>query len=197
MLSVLVFTIFAISYICEAGNGVEGCPDYPPIVPLDQSSFESILEQIDEYLNEVTTTENVPGFISTIVYDQNQIFTKGYGSRDIFNSSAPPPSGDDLVEVASITKTFTDLLLYYIRDNLPEKNLNLNDPVTKYIPSFSVKDPYNSGPTRLISLATQTSGLQRNEPCYNCNESEVMNLLSQSYLTLRPYSRFHYSNLGM
>ena len=136
---------------------------------MDQSSFTPILDEINHFLANVTKTNNVPGLISTIVYDQQQIFTQGYGSRDVFNSSAPPPSGDDLVEIASITKTFTDLLLYYLRDN-DQYNVALNDPITKYLPTFSIKNPYNSDTIKLINLATQTSGVQREGP-YPCSFS--------------------------
>eukprot|EP01084_Bolivina_argentea_P244087 408989_1 len=194
----LIYTVLV--FIIHSQYVISSCPDYPPTIGLDSSAFKPILDQIDTYLSTQVSSNNIPGLISTIVYDQSQIFTKGYGSRDIFNASAPPPSGNDLVEVASITKIFTDLLLYYIRDNLPQHNLNLNDPITKYLPTFSIKNEYNSNPITLINLATQTSGLQRESPCAfsnQCNETQILQILSQRYLTLPPYTRFHYSNLGI
>ena len=183
-----------------AQSNVKGCPEYPNIMSLEKSSFTPILDEINQFLANVTTTNNVPGLISTIVYDQEQIFTQGYGSRNVFNSSSPPPSGDDLVEIASITKTFTDIFLYYLRDN-EQYNVNLNDPITKYLPNFSIKNPYNSDTIKLINLATQTSGISREVPypcsfSESCTEAQVLQLVSEKYLTLPPYTRFHYSNLG-
>jgi len=197
LLKVCLIIVFFNCNTIHSQNNVDGCPNYPNIVPLNDELFTSILNKIDSYLLNVTTNENVPGFISTIVYDQKQIFTKGYGKRDIFDANSGPPSGNDLVKLASITKVYTDLLLYYLRDN-GTYDVNLNDPVTKYLPNFSIKNPYNSDSIKLINLATQTSGLEREVPyCPNCNENDILTALSDKYLTLPPYTRFHYSNLGI
>jgi CubicO group peptidase (beta-lactamase class C family) len=67
------------------------------------------------------------------------------------------------VRVASISKVFTDLMMMQLRD---KGVLNLDDPVTKYIPNFRVKVPYNTKrPITLRELASHTSGLQREVPC--------------------------------
>ena len=111
------------------------------------------------------------------------MWSKGYGNVDPFNMSSPVPTIDNLyvnskfpssnflisVRIASITKVFTSAMLYYMRD---VNMVSLDDPITKYMPDFSVKNPFaTSGVITLRNLASHTSGLQR----------EVINTKKQSH----------------
>ncbi len=193
LILILVSTVIIWNKWCTA----QSCPRYPNIVPVDSSAFNSILQQVDTYLESVT--KQTPGLITTIVYDQQQIFTKGYGKVNYFNASSRSPNGNDLVELGSITKVFTSLFTYYLRDN---NMLSLNDPITKFIPNFSIKSIYDTNePLKLRQLASHTSGLGRATPecpwhSTNCNETKILETLSERYLILPQYHAYHYSNLG-
>lgn len=176
------------------------CPSYPPTTNLDASIFSNILSQVDQYIeNTIIKENNITGFITSIVYDQQVLFSKGYGLRNYMNTSSPPPTGDDLVMIASNTKLFTALLTYYLRDN--NYNLSLNDRITKYLPNFSVKSIYPTNePLTLNQLLSHTAGLQDSTPYpygdVSSNETAILQALSQRYLIYPPYKHFHYSNLG-
>jgi len=79
----------------------------------------------------------------------------------------------------------------------------LDDPVTKYVPNFKVKNPYTTKrPITLRELGSHTSGLQREVPCTwfemaQCTEAEILANLSQTYLLFPQYNTPHYSNLGI
>jgi CubicO group peptidase (beta-lactamase class C family) len=78
-----------------------------------------------------------------------------------------PPTSDDLVWIASITKTFTSTLLHIMRD---EGVVSLEDPVAKYFTGFQYKTPWPSAkPMTLGQLASHTSGLPRETPYYHCD----------------------------
>lgn len=177
------------------------CPSYPPTCDLDKSVFNEVLDEIDNYIeSNVIAENNITGFITTIVYDQQVLFSKGYGLRNYMNKSSGVPTGDDLVMIASNTKIFTALLTYYLRDS-EKYDLSLDDPVTKYLPSFSVKSIYNTNKEiSLIELLSHTSGLQDETPYpYNDvsnNETAILAALSKKYLLFPSKSQFHYSNLG-
>ena len=139
-----VLIILAIHFLFVRSDDTH-CPYYPPTTDLDPSLFANIISQVDEYIqNTIIKENNITGFITSIVYDQQLLFSKGYGLRNYMNQSSGPPSGDDLVMIASNTKIFTALLTYYLRDN--NFNLSLDDPITKYLPSFSVKSIYSIPP---------------------------------------------------
>lgn len=91
-------------------------------------------------------------------------------------------------------------MMYQLRD---KGIVSLDDYVDQYMPNFTVKSTFPSNRRiTLRQLASHTSGLQREMPCYNanpysCTEEEILANLAESYLLYRPNSMPHYSNLGV
>jgi len=68
------------------------------------------------------------------------------------------PDGNTVYEIGSITKVFTSLLL---ADMSLNHQLNINDPISKYLPK-NVKVPLSNGKEiSLLSLSTHRSGMPR------------------------------------
>lgn len=143
------------------------------------------------------------GMVATIVFDQTIVATLGFGRRGGANGTVTsPPRPTDLVRIASITKVFTDVLAYKLRD---AGVVNLDDPIESFMPGFALGG--RSGKTRgritLRNLASHLSGLPREAPwpCSldeeQCTEDDVLRLLHAALPVLPPYRRFHYSNLGI
>jgi CubicO group peptidase (beta-lactamase class C family) len=120
---------------------------------------------------------NVSGLVVTVVYDQQTLWTKGYGTSNPFSHPrGAPPDGSQLVRVASITKTFTSMLAFVMRDS---GVVGLDEDVRTHVPTFDVQSPYAvENVTTLRQLASHTSGLPRDLgfPCgFNpaCSDAEV------------------------
>ena len=168
--SCFLFVFASISY---GFNPNRGCPDYPEKFHVDPTQLDTVFKEIDEHLSNVVESNNLPGFIVTVVYDQTQLWTSGYGKANYFNDSSRAPNGDDLLRVASNSKVFTDLFMYYLRD---KGILNLDDPVSKYLTNFTILSPYKTTrPITLRQLASHTSGLPREVP-YPCSYSQFRTL---------------------
>eukprot|EP01133_Synstelium_polycarpum_P010905 gene10905-12710_t len=92
--------------------------------------------------------------------------------------------------------------MYQLRD---KGLVNLDDPVTKHFPEFTVKNPYKTKrDITLRQLASHQSGLQREVPCDfdklptdACTERIILQNLAETYLILPVYTMAHYSNLGL
>jgi CubicO group peptidase (beta-lactamase class C family) len=195
----------------------ETCPAYPnprnvdPEALFSSPEVKSALDQINELFSKAAKT--IPsGFIATIVFDQTTMFTKGYGFNDISNKQEGPPTKHSLVRIASITKVFTTMLLYRLRDaNL----ITLEDKLTSLFPKFSME---RAKAITLRELASHTSGLPRElpYPCCAftiqnvaknsegirypnsvCNETTILEILKTKPIVSGTHRRFHYSNLGM
>jgi serine-type D-Ala-D-Ala carboxypeptidase/endopeptidase len=116
-----------------------------------------------------------------------------------------PVNQNTLFNIASITKTFTTLLL---ADMVKQGLVNLSDPIEKYLPA-SVKVPeFNRQKITLEDLATHTSGLPElpsnvwlnnkvGDINPNYNESQLYQALSDTKLTRAPGSQFQYSSFGI
>lgn len=125
-----------------------------------------------------------------------------YGSFDATHSRQV--NGDTLFEIGSITKVFTALALM----NMAERgDLNLNDPISQFLPK-AVKSPTRNGQEiSLLNLATHTSGLPRLPA--NLTPADLTNpyadyTIKQLYSFLSTYrlprdigSQYEYSNLGV
>jgi CubicO group peptidase (beta-lactamase class C family) len=106
--------------------------------------------------------------------------------------------GDTLFGIGSVTKTFTALLL---QEMITRGELNLDDPVAKYLPQ-SVKLPARNGKEiTLRQLVVHTSGLPANPnnlgPTWADYPTELLySFLSGYKLRYDPGERYKYSNIG-
>lgn len=105
------------------------------------------------------------------------------------------PDGETIFEIGSVTKVFTSLLL---SEMVLDKEVNLNDPISKYLPA-SVHVPSRNGKQiTLLDLATHHSGLPR-EPSHP-NDSypveQLYDFLNHYELTRDPGAAYEYSNYG-
>src|SRR5918911_1060862 len=113
-----------------------------------------------------------------------------------------PVNENTFFNIASITKTFTTLLL---ADMVKQGIVNLTDPIEKYLPA-NVKVPqFNGQKITLEDLATHTSGLpeypsnllnNKGEINPNYNVTQLYQALSNTKLTRAPGSQFQYSSFG-
>jgi CubicO group peptidase (beta-lactamase class C family) len=124
-----------------------------------------------------------------------------YGNLE--KGDARPLNGNTVFEIGSATKVFTSLLL---ADMVQRKQVALDDPVAKYLPS-TVKMPERNGRSiTLVDLSTHTSGLPRlpgnlspkdpSNPYADYSVEQLYQFLSGYQLTRDIGSTYEYSNLG-
>lgn len=93
----------------------------------------------------------IVGIVNT---NGRQIFAEG----KISDSNTALPDGNTIYEIGSITKVFTSLAL---ADMSLKQELNLTDPISKFLPK-TVKTPVRNGKEiSLLSLSTHRSGMPR------------------------------------
>ena len=157
-------------------------------------------EKIDPFSHQLIEDQIVVGLVIGIVKDgQSQIITYG----ETIKGSSIAPNGNTLYEIGSVTKVFTgDLLSSMVQNG----EVNLRDPLQKYLPP-SVKVPVADGkPITLEHLATHTSGLPRMPD--NFKPADPLNpyadyTVEQMYVFLnghelrRPPGQYEYSNYAM
>ncbi len=117
-------------------------------------TIESQLRAIDEYALEISKDWPAPGFAIAVVKDDKVVFAKGYGVREMGKNDAV--NENTLFAIASNTKAFTAAGLAILVD---EGKLKWDDPVTKYLPSFQLYDPYVTRELTIRDLLSHRSGL--------------------------------------
>ena len=138
-----------------------------------------------------------PGLSVAVVKDQEVIWSKGYGYADAEKKVEATP--ETIYRIASITKLFTSTAILQLRD---QGKLNLYDPITEYLPWFSI-DKQKGRPIIIENLITHTSGLPREAAGpywtnveFPTKEEVIENLPGQEH-PLESWRKWKYSNLAL
>ena len=91
------------------------------------------LDALADSLEKERVTLHLPGLALAIVQDDRLIFARGFGLADV--EAQRPVTPETLFAIGSTTKAFTATLVGMLAD---EKKLALDDPITKYIPWFTL-----------------------------------------------------------
>jgi D-alanyl-D-alanine carboxypeptidase len=115
------------------------------------------IEVLDAWIAATVASREQPGLSVGIVWDQDLIWSKGYGFADVRHKIPAGPS--TLYRVASISKLFTATAVLQLRD---AGKLSLDDPVARHLDWFKIRAAQPEGPPITIRhLLTHTSGLPR------------------------------------
>jgi D-alanyl-D-alanine carboxypeptidase len=140
-----------------------------------------------------------PGLSIAIVHDQEIVWTAGFGRASVERDR--PATPDTLYRIASITKLFTSTAILQLRD---AGRLQLDDPIVKHLPWFTIGQPYADAPVMTIRhLLTHTAGLPREAgfPYWSDGEfptiEAVRERLPSQQAALPTETAWKYSNLGL
>lgn len=172
-------------------------------LPAQDSStnYSEAFSLIEIWLDAQKDYENLPGITATVVSDQKQLWSAGFGMANRENGIAAKPT--TLFSICSISKLFTSVAIMKLLD---DGKLRLDDEVDDLLPWYNLKQKYpNSGPITIRSLMTHSSGLPREAatpywtgPDFPFPSQDVIKSKLGQQETLYPSSTyFQYSNLGL
>lgn len=157
------------------------------------------LELLCAWIEAQMAQREQPGLSIGVVYDQQLVWAKGFGYAD--RERKLPATPTTLYRIASITKLFTSTAILQLRD---EGKLQLDDPLTRHLPWFQIKQRFPSAPPiTLRHLLTHTSGLPREAafPYWTDNEfpdmAAIREQLPGQETALAAETKWKYSNLGL
>ena len=123
----------------------------------EQPEVADAIRVFDKWVEQHIAHRNAPGLSIAVVYDQEIVWAEGYGYSDLEENVPATPS--TVYRIGSITKLFTSTAVLQLRD---QGKLRLDDPVSLYLPWFSVRNPFPDAPEITIrQLLTHTAGLSR------------------------------------
>ena len=112
------------------------------------------IRELDAYFAKAAKDWNVPGLAIGIVHKGQLVFAKGYGVADV--STKAPVDTQTIFAIASTTKAITAAALGMLVD---EGKVRWDDPVTKYVPTFEMYDPWATREATVRDLITHRGGL--------------------------------------
>ncbi|HSB66335.1 MAG TPA: serine hydrolase [Anaerolineales bacterium] len=199
---ILISTIVALSLLACGSTPARVYP-MPSSPATTNSSRLPDPEEVKEFLVQLVDVEKrVPGIVVGMIADDPQErWVVGYGRLSTTDERVP--DGDTVFEIASITKVFTGILLAQAVVN---GEVNLDDPISMYLPEGVTAPEYEGRSITLLDLATHTAGLPRlpsnnssqqiSNPFADYPIAQMYDFLSGYHLTRAPGSTYEYSNYG-
>ncbi len=162
-------------------------------------TFTASLDLLSAWIEGQMAYNGLPGLAVGIGYDQTLLWQHGFGYAD--RTQGTPITSRTLFRIASVTKLFTATAILQLRD---QGGLQLDDPITKHLPNFTIQQRYPTAPPITIRhLLTHTAGLPREAdfPYWTNNAfpswAEIEERLPAQETAWPTVHKWKYSNLGL
>lgn len=150
------------------------------------------------YIKEQMEVNNLTGVSIAVVSNNKIIWAEGFGESN--RKKGIPASEKTIYELGSISKLITGASIMQLKE---KGLLDLDAPITDYIPEFSIKTKYEDNqPITIRMIMTHQSGLQRDKlENYHGENNEtfhdLVGYLKDVYIPYPPGKKFSYSNVGI
>ncbi len=161
---------------------------------------DPLLDEMVEFTGQIFFIDTkVPAVVIGAVRN-GEVSVRGFGERA--GPGSPPPDGDTLLRIGSVTKAFTGAVLAHLTAN---DTVKLTDPLTQLVPDFASGATSDVQRIRLIDLVTHSAGLPRelphepgpdSDPFAPITRDAFAAWLKKEPLLFKPASSVLYSNFG-
>ena len=117
----------------------------------NHQSFE--IDSLEKYIIQYMDWYNLPGLAVGLVNDGEIVYTKGFGVKCV--NGTEEVTKNTIFSIASVTKLFVGISVMQLYE---ENKMDLNDPISKYLPYFELSDSLYKNIT-ITQLLNHTSGL--------------------------------------
>jgi CubicO group peptidase (beta-lactamase class C family) len=161
----------------------------------------TVIARYRERIPELMEEQAIPGLAVALVDGNQVLWAGGFGSTD--RGGSAPVTADTIFSVQSMSKLFTATA---VMQAVAAGRLDLDEPITTYLPEFTVHSAFEENPERKITLRmllSHTAGFTHEAPVGNNNELDPgdfeahVRSISDTWLRFPVGSGYAYSNLGI
>lgn len=137
----------------------------------------------------------VPGMSVAVVHDDKVVFLKGYGERS--TRTKQPVNADTIFELASVSKTVGAAV---VAAEVGRGVVKWSDPVAKYLPGFTLDDPWVGSHVSIGDMYAHRSGLpdHAGDLLEDLGYSRAESIARLRYYPLAPFRvTYAYTNFGL
>jgi CubicO group peptidase (beta-lactamase class C family)/D-alanyl-D-alanine dipeptidase len=173
-----------------------GCSTGRDNVP-PRSDYAEVAARLTILIGHEMAAKHLPALSIVLVDDQETVWAQGFGLADPEDSV--PATAQTTYRVGSVSKLFTDIGIMQL---VEQGILDLDAPITEYLPDFSPRSSFEGTPT-LRQLTSHRSGLVREPPVGHYFDDTDPSLeatvrsLNGTSMVYGPESRTKYSNAGI
>ncbi len=147
-------------------------------------------------INRELAEKQIPGIAISVIDDQNILFEEGFGFADVKNQI--PTSPYTVFQAGAVAQLFTTIA---ILQRVEHNKLDLDAPISAYLPAFSPQNPYGLEVT-LRQILSHQSGMVTEPPVghyYDTSApdlSEIVESINHTTIVFPPETFTKYSNAG-
>lgn len=173
------------------------CWSCAPKISRAQAGLQEELRMVDSVLQAQFKLQNLPGLAVAITRDNEIIYKKGLGVTNVETGIPVQPHHN--FHIASVSKTFTATAVMQL---VEKEKIDLDQPLTRYLPYFSMKDERYKKIT-IKQMLNHTSGMpdvedyewEKNVTDEGAAERYTRSM-ADSMLISEPGKEYHYSNIA-
>jgi CubicO group peptidase (beta-lactamase class C family) len=161
------------------------------------ADYAGVAEGLKPLIAREIADKGISALSIALVDDQRTVWSQGFGLADPDRQNAA--TADTVYRVGSVSKLFTDLAIMRL---VERGEIDLDAPVTKYLPDFQPRSPFDK-PITLRMLMSHRSGLVREPPTGNYfapdepSLADTVRSLNDTELAYEPETKSKYSNAGI
>jgi CubicO group peptidase (beta-lactamase class C family) len=161
----------------------------------------TVIARYRERIPALMAEQGVPGLAVALVDADHELWVEGFGHID--GPDSAPVTADTIFSIQSMSKLFTATA---VMQAIAAGGLDLDEPITTYLPDFTVHSAFEAHPERKITLRTllsHTAGFTHEAPIGNNNELDPADFethvrsISNTWLRFPVGTGYAYSNLGI
>jgi CubicO group peptidase (beta-lactamase class C family) len=155
--------------------------------------YSAALAAIEKALDEKRKELGIPGISIAIVKDDQIIYLKGLGEKDV--DKKLPVTPDTRFAIGSASKAFTGMLAVMGDD---DGKLSLDDSPKKFLPYFTLRDQEAAAKITIRDLLAHRSGLNRTDLAMvtgMLNREELIRVAGMAKPTAKLGEKFQYQNI--
>jgi len=162
-----------------------------------RSDYAAVARNLESVIRQEMEDKQLPAFSIALVDGKQIVWAQGFGYQD--SEHKIPATAHTVYRVGSVSKLFTDI---GIMQMVEAGKINLDAPVSQYIPDFHPQNPFPE-PITLRELMSHRSGLLREPPVGNYFDPTEPSLqatvrsMNSTELVYEPGTHSKYSNAGI
>jgi CubicO group peptidase (beta-lactamase class C family)/D-alanyl-D-alanine dipeptidase len=162
-----------------------------------EKNYTEVAAVLKPFIEKELADKQIPALSIAIVDDQQVVWSEAFGYAD--PATKTPATTESTFRIGSVSKLFTDIGIMQL---VERGEINLDAPITTYLPDFHPKNPFKKAIT-LRQLMCHRSGLLREPPVGNYFETteptlaETVNSLNETALVYPPETHLKYSNAAI
>jgi CubicO group peptidase (beta-lactamase class C family) len=181
-----------------------GSPTVASTPGVTSAPSEATADVIDDYRELIPASmeeQGIPGLAVAVVDDRGVVWEEGFGVTD--GAGSEPVTPDTIFSIQSMSKAFTATgVMLAVQDGL----LDLDEPITTYLPHFTVHsifEPHPESKITLRHLLSHTAGFTHEAPVGNNWDADAdsfddhVRSISETWLRFPVGTGYAYSNLGI